>query len=377
MVRSARAAALLALLSACGGGGDSGNPSVNVALPADAVAMESAARLGMRSAVARMTAYEAALLFVLDPGSTLTPGIIVADDVSPGAMPFSVTFAGNLDSGFDALAQTHIAGRSTFAADPATSFTSVSGQAAVDVTLLGGMMSVYHADLDFTVGASERTVSGVGVLQNPINGNKSTMTVDPAKPLRMVLATGPTANACGYVIDGDFRLVVVGPLGTYASTWRFVPGSPTTTVDTATHTDTAGVVTAMPAIDVDLRCNPAAATIDDWAGVYRQIWGCLPRELGSARLALTVKDATTVTINDEDPPGSGNGNIYEAAIVGSSARALRGFFVTGPVGFRYREDFNWTLSADGTRFTQASRYVYQDGPLAGTGGNCFARAVRE
>ena len=86
---------------------------------------------------------------------------------------------------------------------------------------------------------------------------------------------------------------------------------------------------------------------------------------------------TTVTINDEDPPGSGNGNIYEAAIVGGSARALRGFFVTGPVGFRYREDFNWTLSADGTRFTQTSRYVYQDGPLIGTGGNCFARAVRQ
>ena len=377
MVRSAGAAALLVLVSACGGGGDSGTSNANVNLPSDAVAMETAARVGMKSAVARMTAYESALLFALDPGSTLTPGIVVADDVSPGAAPFSVTFAGDLDSGFDAMAQTHIAGRSTFAADPATSFTSVTGQMAVDITVLGGMMSVYHADLDFAVGASERTVSGIGVLQNPLNGNKSTMTVDPAKPLRIVAATGSTANACGYVIDGDFRLVVVGPLGTYASTWRFLPGSPLTTVDTATHTDTAGVVTAMPAIDVDLRCNPATATINDWAGVYQQIWGCLPRELGSARLALTVKDATAVTINDEDPPGSGNGNIYEAAIVGGSARALRGFFVTGPVGFRYREDFNWTLSADGTKFTQTSRYVYQDGPLIGTGGNCFARAVRE
>ena len=376
MVRSAGAAALLVLVSGCGGSDYVASGS-NPNLPSDAVAMETSARVGMAAAVARMTGYESALLFALDPGSTLTPGVVVADDTSPGAPPFSVTFDGNLDGAFDGPAQTKLAGSSTFASDPATSFTSLSGQTAVDVTILGGMMSVYHADIAFTVGASERTVSGVGVLQNPFSGNKSTMTVDPAKPMRVVAATGTTANACGYDLDGEFRLVVVGPKGTYASTWHFVPGSATATVDTATHTDTAGVVTAMPATAVDLRCNPAGATIGDWAGAYQQVWGCLPRELGSARLTLTVKDATTVTINDEDPPGSGNGNVYEASIVGGSARALRGSFVSGPVGSRYREDFNWTLSADGTRFMQTSRYVYLEGAQTGTGGNCFARAVRE
>jgi hypothetical protein len=348
----------------------------NANLPSDAVAMETATRNGMKTALARMTTYESALMFVLDPGSSATASIAVADDLSPGAPPFSITFAGDLDSGYADPAQTHIVGRARFASDPNIAFTSVAGQATIDVTILG-VLKVYHAEMAFTIGALERTVSGTGVLQNPINGNVSTMSVDPAKPLRIVPATGATANACGYVIDGEFRLDVVGPMGTYTSTWHFLPSSPMVSVDSASHTDTAGVVTAMPEIAVDLRCNPAGASIDDWAGVFQQTWGCLPRELGSARLALTVKDPTTIIINDEDPPGSGNGNVYEASIVGSSPRALRGFFVTGPVGFRYREDFNWTLSADGTRFMQSSRYVYQDGPNQGTGGNCFAQAVRQ
>ena len=125
------------------------------------------------------------------------------------------------------------------------------------------------------------------------------------------------------------------------------------------------------------RCNPAGSGIADWVGVYQLVWGCLPYEHGSDPLVLTMKDATTVTIDDADPPGSGNGNIYEASIVGSSPRSLRGFFVAGPIGSRYREDFVWTLSPDRQRFFQTSRYVYQDGPNLGSGGNCFGRAERQ
>ena len=377
MNRSAFAGILVVTLSACGGGGGDDAGAGNPNLPANAVSMQATTSGGMKKALARMTASEAALMFILDPGTPLTPNMVVAPDLSPGAAPFSLTFSGNLDGSFDEPTQIAITGRSTHASDPAsTPFTSVSGQLAIDVTLLG-LLKVYHADIAFSVGANERRISGSGVLQNPLTGNTTTMTVDAAAPLVLVPATGATANACGYVIDGDVRLVAVGPLGTYASTWHFTPGSGTVAVDAATHTDSAGVVTAMPATDVDLRCNPSGSGIADWVGVYQQVWGCLPYEQGSARLALTMKDATTVTINDEDPPGSGNGNIYEASIVGGSARSLRGFFVAGPVGFRYREDFVWTLSPDGQRFFQTSRYVYQEGPNQGTGGNCFARAIRQ
>ena len=43
----------------------------------------------------------------------------------------------------------------------------------------------------------------------------------------------------------------------------------TVAVDTATHTDGAGVVTTMPPTEVDLRCNPAGSTITAWAGMYQ------------------------------------------------------------------------------------------------------------
>jgi hypothetical protein len=363
---------LLALtLCACGGGG-----SDNAGLPGNAASMQAQIGTGMKKSLVRITASEAALMFILDPGTPLTPNMAVAPDVSPGVPPFSVTFGGNLDGSFDEPSQMAITGKATYASDPSSlPFNGASGQLAIDVTLLG-VLKVYHADIVFSVGASERRLSGSGVLTNPLDGNTTTVTVDAAHPLVLVPATGATANACGYVIDGDVRVVAVGPLGTYASTWHFDPTRVTVGVDTATHTDSAGTVTQMPAIDVDLRCNTGSG-IADWVGVYQQVWGCLPYEQGSARLALTMKDATTVAINDEDPPGSGNGNIYEASIVGGSARSLRGFFVAGPVGLRYREDFVWTLSPDGKRFFQSSRYVYQEGPNQGSGGNCFARAVRQ
>ena len=378
MNRTAFAGVLLVtVLAGCGGGGGDGNGNGNANLPANAVAMQSQVSAGMKKSMVRMTASEAALMFILDPGTPLTPNMAVAPDASPGAPPFSVTFAGNLDGSFDEPSQMAITGKATYASDPSSlPFGGVGGQLAIDVTLLG-LLKVYHADIVFSVGANERRLSGSGVLTNPLDGNRTTVTVDAANPLVLVPASGATANACGYAIAGDVRLVAVGPLGTYASTWHFTPASGTVAVDTATHTDGAGNVTAMPAIDVDLRCNPAGSGIADWVGVYLQTWGCLPYEQGSARLTLTMKDSTTVTIDDEDPPGSGNGNVYEASIVGGSARSLRGSFLSGPAGSRYREDFVWTLSPDGQRFFQTSRYVYQDVPDQGSGGNCFARAVRQ
>ena len=378
MFRVIGAIALLGVLSACGGGGGDStgaNPSTNPNLPTNAVAMETSLRKGMVATVQRMTGFESALLFMLNPGSPGAPLVSGTPDTTPGAAPFSFTYSGDYDGNFDGHAETRIAGRSAFTSDPNSAFNGVSGQATIDITILG-LLHVYHADLAFTLGTDERRISGTGTFRDPMSGNTTTMTVEPAQPLRIVLATGATANGCGYVLDGDLRLVVAGPQGTYASTWHFAPGASTAVVGNATHTDAGGVVTAMPATDVDVGCGTTAGTISDWSGVYLQDWACLPIEFGKARLALTVKNASTVTINDEDPPGSGNGNIYEASIIGSSARSLRGFFVAGDVGNRYREDFNWTLSPDNQRFMQASRYVYQEGPNLGNGGNCVARAKR-
>ena len=74
--------------------------------------------------------------------------------------------------------------------------------------------------------------------------------------------------------------------------------------------------------------------------------------------------------------GDSAAEAYQASLIGPSPRAIRGFFIDGPIGSRYREDFNWTLHLDGSGFSQTSRYVYFEGAQTGRGGICAARATR-
>ena len=109
---------------------------------------------------------------------------------------------------------------------------------------------------------------------------------------------------------------------------------------------------------------------------FDQDWACLPRESGKARLTITAAGPDSVNIEDEDPPGSGSKNTYQASVLGTNPYALRGFFIGGDVGNHYREDFNWTLSKDGKRFSQFTKYVYTEGPNLGKGGYCVGNAKR-
>ena len=99
---------------------------------------------------------------------------------------------------------------------------------------------------------------------------------------------------------------------------------------------------------------------------------CLPKPASSST-TITVKNSTTVSMIDD---GDTAADAYDAAVIGTSPRAIRGFFIDGPMGARYREDFNWTLNIDGSGFSQTSRYVYIEGTQVGRGGICVARATR-
>jgi len=89
------------------------------------------------------------------------------------------------------------------------------------------------------------------------------------------------------------------------------------------------------------------------------------------QIRSSSKDDQTLTVIDDD-----DGDTMDATIVGASPHAIRGFFIAGPVGSRYREDFTWTLAADGSAFTQTTKCVYQEGPSQGQGGICVGRARR-
>lgn len=362
----------LALLMIPGCGGGDGAVSTQTALPAGASAMDARLKSGMTRSLWMVANLESSLTFVLVPGTAITPGITV----TPGPQPTVVAFSGTYDGNRDGFNESTLSGSANFASDPNIGWSSVTGQAVVDVAipLLGHL---YHGNLAFDMQSDQRRLSGTGTFTDPLTGDVSTMTVDPAAPLVVRVAdpaAGIASNACGYNLSGRMRIDVSGAAGVLTSFWDFTPASTSVSVNGGSFKDSAGQTTVVPDANVDLRCG-TGGSINDWAATFDQTWACLPRESGAARITIAVTGPDTVTITDEDPPGSGVSQAYQATVVASNPHSLSGFFIGGPVGNRYREDFNWTLGKNGG-FAQVSRYAYIEGPSLGSGGICAASAKR-
>jgi hypothetical protein len=379
----ARCCALLfGLLTGCGGG-DGPTPvapltPVIPVIPAAATALQTKLVADMGRSMARIASLEAGTVFVLVPGMPLAPNMVSSADTSAGSPPNTWTFKGSFDGNGNGQDETTLDGRLTFANDPTqftTGFNGAQGSVTVGIDILG-LMHVYRGDLAYSIGMTEHRLSGRGTFTDPLTGTTTTMTIDAADPLTIKLADGSAGakpNACAHSFNGPAQVSIAASGGTLSSQWRFAYDSSMVTVSGASFTDTSGRTTALPDAQVDLGCSSTASSINDWNGRFRIQWACLPLEFGEFNTTITVKNATTVSmIDDGDMPA----DAYEASLIGTSPRAIRGFFIDGPAGTRYREDFNWTLNLDGSGFSQSSRYVYFEGANTGVGGVCAARATR-
>jgi hypothetical protein len=364
-------ALILSLLLGCSGSDSTQQPTSKLST---ANTMNSALTSSVASFMVRVPRFEGILVGAFNPGTPLAQGITMTPDLT--GPPNSFTFTGPYDGNGDGFNETTVTGKATFASDPNVDWSGVIGQATVDVNIpiLG---HVYHADINFSITSDERQLSGTGMLTNPITGTTTTMTVPAATPLLIKPATGAGAvsNACGYSMEGPMRLEVTSSSGTLSTTWNFSFISALVLANNRTFTDSAGLLTTLPDTSVDTPCG-GTVTINDWIGVYNQDWACLPRETGKATLTLSVTAADTVNIVDEDPPGSGDTSEYSAMTIGPQAHVLRGFFIGGPPGFHYREDFNWTMRKSLSGFAQISSYEYIEGPNMGRRGICVASAPR-
>jgi hypothetical protein len=367
--------AIMILYVGCGGGGGGGDAGPQITIPAAATKMDTELKLNMARGLPWVANVESGFVFVLNPGTA--PGMTVAPDTGPGALPNTVTFNGSYDGNGDGFNETTMSGHVTFNSDPSIAWSGASGQTTVDVSIpvLG---HVYHGDVTFTILSDHRQVSGSGTFTEPITGNTTAMSISAASPLMIKDAdatAGAVSNACGYSLSGQMRLDVTGSDGTLTSYWNYNSTSSSVAVNGTSFTDKSGKTTALPDSSVNLVCG-SSGTINDWVGSFDQAWACLPYESGQARITLTVSGADTITIVDEDPPGSGISKTYQATIVGANTHAVKGFFIGGGVGNHYREDFNWTLRKNGSGFTQVSSYEYTEGPDIGKGGICVARGIR-
>lgn len=354
------------LLGSCGGGGgDNDAGPGGTGIPPNATTLENKVRaLGVKH-VRKIVVLESSLLAVLVPSTPLSQGVTL----TPGSTPNSFTLEGPYDGNLDGPMETNLQGQVVFAADPDTAWSGLQGQLRVRTELLG-LMDVFQADIAFGFTSDERRFSGTGSYTEPAGGDTVTLSVPAGSPLVVrAAAAGAPANLCGYNVSGEMSVAIEGLLGRYTSLWRFLGGAAAVAVSGASYVDSSGQTTSIPDTTIDLRCG---ANIADWVGTFALDWGCLPRESGNWRMRFSVKDASTLTVSDAD-----DGESFDATIVGVSAHAIKGFFIGGPVGSRYREDFVWTLASHGNEFTQVTKYVYTEGPQQGRGGICIGRAKRE
>ncbi|MCJ7453211.1 MAG: hypothetical protein MUO39_12155 [Steroidobacteraceae bacterium] len=361
-------------LPGCGGGGGHGsgaNPPNPI--PPDATAADVKMKEQMLKVMPMLAKAQSGFLFMLNPDAGLTPGVTLIPDLQPGAPANSYTFDGTYDGNDDLISETSISGRVTFGGDPSSlDWSPLTGEATIDVNI-PVVGHLYHSTLAFMATETMVQISGVGTFTNPVTGEATTIDVPAGQPVIVRPASkadGVVANACGFNIDGAVPILRSGPTGTLQATWLFSPNTASVAVQQVSFRDPAGLSTAMPDSTVAMTCG-SGGTIDDWVADYDQNWVCLPIEHGNARLTLTKTDATTLSVADEDPPGSGDVNTYSVSIVSGSPHAATGFFDAGPVGNTYREHFEWTLGKDGD-FSQMSRYAYTEGPNIGSGGICSA-----
>ena len=317
---------------------------------------------------------QSGFLIMLNPDAGLTPGVTFVPDLQPGAPANRYTFDGTYDGNDDLVSETAISGSVTFGGDPSSlDWGPLAGEATIDVDI-PVVGHVYHATLAFTATDMMVGISGSGAFTNPMSGETTTIDIPAGEPVFVTLVPGSVFNACGYNLDGSIPIQRSGPTGTLNAIWHFDPGSATVAVRQTSFRAASGQNTPMPDSSVTLSCG-GGGTIDDWVATYDEYWACLPNEHGQARLTLAATGAKTLSVTDEDPPGSGDVNAYGVTTADLSPHAATGYFDAGPVGSRYRENFTWTLGKDGG-FSLMSRYAYTEGPNIGSGGICAAIVKR-
>lgn len=373
--RAILATIVVVTCSHCGGGGGGGGSGHIV--PPEATMAQTTVKTQMTKFTPFMAGAESSLLLMLNPGAGQTPGVTVQADTSPGAPPHAFLLSGTYDGNADGTAETTVSGRVTYGGDPASlQWSPASGHVDLDVHIpVGG--HVYASSLDFRITMTDVQLSGSGSFTNPVSGETTSITLPAGTPLVVKAVNaqnGAAGNACGYNLSGTVPVQMTGPTGTYKSNWVFSSGSTSVDVQQATFTDPSGKQTALADSTTTLTCGETGS-LRDWEAVYDQHWVCLPLEYGNARITITASGTTALTIDDEDPPGSGDIATYSAASVGASLHAVKGFFDGGPAGNHYREHFTWSLDKDGN-FSDRSTYTYTEGANTGLGGICAARALR-
>lgn len=375
-LRSSWSLLLVALGTASCSGSSGGGGPVGVDNPTQAYVVDRMVRV-----FAGVAQLELLVPVLLAPSARAAAGITFELDL--GGPPNTYDYSIPLDSDGDGGLDTTIEGSVTFngdPTDPGSFMAGFQGTTQVLVTTDAGL-ATFTADLvvGFDLGGVF-AVSGNGTFDDTGHGATVVMTVSGANPLRVKSATSDSderSNACTFSVEGEVDVAATDADGDYGATWVFDPLSRLVDVIGATFTPIGGLQEMLPDSRFEADPCPETGSFQDWAGSYTFDWFCVPTEMSQSAITVTVLNANTIEIVDEDPPGSGDLLIYRATRDPHDPHIVRGTFQETDSGGTYEETFRWILSADASTFRQASGYLYLSGPGAGSVGICGGVGVRD
>jgi len=364
--------ALLPLILGCGGDSDT-TPSI----PPGAAALRTYLETGVAIMTPGLNRFDAILPFLVNPASPGASGLQFEPDTTPGAPPYSYTFAIPLDGDGDGTQETTVTGRCELTGDPATAAVGFGGTVDLDGQSVGGLGS-FTGSLTFAFTDQGTELFGSGTFHEIVTGITTNIVVGPAAPLLLNVATGTAnsvANACAYSLDGAVQVDAAGSSDTLSALCNFLPSQKSVQVTNVTYVDADEKETSIPNSSFVIPCGEGS--IQDWVGVFLQDWSCVPAlgggDYGQAELTITVTGPSTLHIVDEDPPGSGEFNSWDATMDAGHPHIVRGSFTSGDPPYAYTEYFTWTLTPSGDGYAQVSVYLYEGG---GGGGLCAGNAHR-
>jgi hypothetical protein len=363
----------LAGAAACGGDGDGGGGS---GLTPEAQAVVNYVIGESQEAVSFVQHVSQALTFALiDPVGAAAAGIGFAPGATPGTFDFDIPIDTDGDGNADATA----AGSTTLDQIPVIGPNLGLG-GTIDGTLLlasGRSISVTGA---FEVTAQGLEVSGDISFSDPSTGHSGNITIPDTAPMLVRPAgDGAVANLCAASAQGSASVDVIkeppGPGGGsiyyFEAVLQFLFSSATAQLTGASGGTNPTALDPLPDTSAEVACD---FSISDWVGTFEMFWFCPPGGGDFESHTFTVTGPNTVQVSKLGT-GQTTPTVFTATAIPGNPHVLVGEFTEGdPL---YTETFRYTLSPDGSFFTQDNVYVIIEGPFTGDGGPCYGTGYRQ
>lgn len=317
---------------------------------------------------------QALVLALLDPAGAADEGIIFAEGATPDTFDFVIP----IDTDGDGEPDSTAAGRVSLSQTPVVGPNpGLTGTINANVTLEDG--STVAGQVFFASTAEGLEISGAVTFTDTQSGYTGEITIPGTDPLILKEAAGGArANLCTLSGQGNAFLeatrepaVAGGSPLYFAATLELLFASATARLTHVSAGDSETTAEELSDSNLDLGCDFSMA---DWVGTFETYWFCPPGGGGFETHTFEVTGSNTVRVTKQST-GAPTPTIFTGTAIPGNPHVIIGEFTEGdPL---YTETFRYTLSPDGSYFTQDNDYEVIEGPSTGDGGPCFGTGWKQ